>query len=40
MQVAANILYQTRKNIFLAVLLSFYDKNTNRKRYPHFNNRK
>ena len=29
MQVAADTLYQTRRNIFLEVLLSFYGKNTN-----------
>ena len=41
MQVAADILYQTRSNIFLEVLLSsYYDKNINRKPYPHCNNRK
>ena len=37
-QVAADTLYQTRRNIFLEV--SSYDKNTNCKPYPHFNNRK
>ena len=34
MQVAADTRYQTRRNIFLEVLLSFYDKNTNCKPYP------
>ena len=40
MQVAADTLYQTRKYIFLEVYLSSYDKNTDCKPYPHFNNRK
>ena len=39
-QVAANTLYQARRNIFLELLLSSYDKNTNGKRCPHFGNRK
>ena len=40
MQIAADPLYQTRRNIFFEVLLSSYDKNTNFRPYPHFNNRK
>ena len=40
MLVAADTLYQTGRNIFLEVLLSSYDKNTNCKPYPHFTNRK
>ena len=39
-QVAADTLYQARRNIFLELLLSSYDKNTNGKRCPHFGNRK
>ena len=39
-QVAANTLYQGRRNIFLELLLSSYDKNTNGKRCPQFGNRK
>ena len=39
MQVTIDILYQTRRNIFLEVLLSFYDETTNWKHYPHFNNK-
>ena len=39
-QVAANTLYQARRNIFLELLLSSYDKNTNGKPYLHFDNRK
>ena len=40
MQIAADPLYQTRRNIFFEVFLSSYDKNTNFRPYPHFNNRK
>ena len=40
MLAAADTLYQTGRNIFLEVLLSSYDKNTNCKPYPHFTNRK
>ena len=42
MEVAADTLYQTRRNIFLEVLQSTYDKNINCKTYPypHFNDRK
>ena len=40
MQVAADTLYQTRMNIFLKLLLSSYDKKTNCRPYPHFNNRR
>ena len=39
-QAAADILYLTRKNIFLEVLLSSYDKNTIYKPYSHFKNGK
>ena len=39
MQAIADTIYQTRTNIFLKVLLSSYNKNTNRNPYPHFNNR-
>ena len=40
MQVAADAPDQTRSNIFLEVLPSSYDKNTNCKPYPYLNNRK
>ena len=40
MQVAAETLYHTRRNILLKVLLSSYDQSTNCEPYPHFNNRK
>ena len=40
MKVAADTLYQTRKNIYLKVLLSSYDKKINCRPYPRFNNRK
>ena len=40
MQVVADTLYETRRNIFLEVLLSSYDKNTNGKLYSHLKNRK
>ena len=40
MKVVANSLYQTRRNIFLELLLSSYDKNKNCKPYPHFKSRK
>ena len=39
-QAAADILYLTRKNIFLEVLLSSYDKKTIYKPYSHFKNGK
>ena len=40
MKVTADTLYQTRRNIFLEVLRSSYDKNANCKSYSRFNNRK
>ena len=40
MKVVADSLYQTRRNIFLELLLSSYDKNKNCKPYPRFKSRK
>ena len=40
MQVATDTPYQTRRDMFLKVLLPSYDKNTNCKPYSNFNKRK
>ena len=40
LQVAADILYRDRRNIFLEVLLSLLDKKTNCQTYLPFNNKK